>query len=360
MIERARAWLDTARLAPSGDNSQPWAVGLAAAGGSLTLTIALNDATRAKPSLFDCAFAASYLSLGAFARNFAMLAASEGCTLTDLREEAGRFTLTFAATSALPDTPTPAETTALLRRRTTNRLPFKTDPLDAATRAALSELAAAAGLALEEFTGERKSRLAGLFYQLDLVRYRNARLYREFLEELRFGAEATRSPDGLRDTTLGAPAPAVLFLRLLRALKNVRPVRAFFYLGLERLMALVGCVAPIRHSASVFVLTSADDSPLGWFRLGQGFQALWLEVTHRDLNFQPLGTTLLLYRLAREARLGEPSSFTPADQARLQAAAGRFAADFGLDLAQPAIAFRVGSGPTIANTSLRRPVVISA
>lgn len=358
MIGRARAWAEIARHAPSGDNSQPWDVALAAAGETLTLTLSLNDATKARPSLFDCAYVASYLSLGAFARNFTLLAAAEGCTLTGLSEDTGRFTLTFACGLAHPEKPDPTATAALIRRRTTNRLPFGQEPLDADTRQALDRLAQADGLALREFTGDAKSRLAGVFFGLDVVRYRNARLYREFLAELRFGAEATASPDGLRDTTLGTPAPALLFLRLLRALRNVRAVRAFFFIGLEKIMALVGCLMPIRRSASVFVLSSTEDTPLGWFRLGLGFEQLWLEVTRRDLAMQPLGTTLLVYRLERERRLGGDSSFSPADQARLRAAAGRFATEFDLDLGRPAIAFRVGRGPVIANLSLRRPVVI--
>ena len=226
MIERARAWVDTARHAPSGDNSQPWEVALAAAGGGLTLTLGLNEATRARPVLFDCAHVASYLSLGAFARNFTLLAAAEGCTLTGLREDAGRFTLTFAPGPARPDAPDPAATADLIRRRTTNRRPFRKDPLDDDTRQALERLARADGLVLREFTGAAKSQLAGVFFELDVVRYRNARLYREFLAELHFGAEAAASPDGLRDTTLGTPAPALLFLRLLRALIDEDPARA--------------------------------------------------------------------------------------------------------------------------------------
>ncbi len=358
MIERARVWVDIARHAPSGDNSQPWDVALATADGSLTLTLGLNGATRTRPSLFDCAYVASYLSLGAFARNFTLLAAAEGCTLTGLREEAGRFILTFGSGAVQPSTPDPDATATLIRRRTTNRLPFKKDPLDTDTRNTLNQLSQADGLTLREFTGDTKSRLAGVFFELDVVRYRNARLYREFLAELRFGAEATASLDGLRDTTLGTPGPALLFLRLLRALRNVRAVRALFFIGLERVMALAGCLLPIKQSASVFVLSSSEDTPLGWFRLGLGFEQLWLEATRRDLAMQPLGTTLLVYRLEREKRLGETSSFSPADQDRLCTAAGRFVSEFGLDLSRPAIAFRIGHGSVIANESLRRPVVI--
>jgi|GEM_PF-5024844 len=356
MIERARAWVDLARHAPSGDNSQPWQVALAADGDRVKLTLGLDDATRAEPSLFDCAFAASYLALGAFARNFSLLAEADGCVLTDLREDSGRFTLTFAPAAPHAGTPDPAGTAALIHARTTNRLPFKKEPLDEDTRAAFGRLAATAGLGLREFTGEPKARLASLFFALDLVRYRNGRLYREFLGKLRFGPEAAASPDGLRDTTLGAPAPALLFLRLLRALRNRRAVHALFFIGLERIMAFVGCLDLIRKSAAVFVLTAEKDSPLDWFRLGLGFESLWLEVTRRNLALQPLGTTLLVYREERERRPGESPVLSSAEQSVLRSIGGRFKNEFGVDLNRPAIAFRVGRGPVIANTSLRRPV----
>jgi hypothetical protein len=358
MIERARTWAEIARHAPSGDNCQPWQVELGAQGERLTLTLALDAATRSAPSLFDCAFAASFLSLGAFAQNFILLAESEGWTLADLHENSGRFILTFAPAVEKPTGPSPDETAALIRRRTTNRLPYKREPLDEDTRRCLARIAAesAGGPALRDFSGATKSRLAGVFYALDQVRYRNRRLYLEFLDKLRFGDEALRSADGLRDSTLGVPPPALWFLRLLRALRNVSVVRAFFFLGLEKAMAFSGALVPVRKSASVCVLTASDDSPLGWFGLGRCFQELWLEVTRRGLAMQPLGTTLMIYRLEREQRLGEPSSFSPADGDCLRTLAGRFSTEFGLDLGQPGLAFRVGRGPMIENRSLRRPL----
>jgi len=354
MIERARAWAGLARHAPSGDNSQPWIVGLAAAGDRLTLTLALDDATRAEPSLFDCAFVASYLSLGAFARNFILLAAAEGCLLTDLREEGGRFTLSFSPGTPPAGAPDPAGLAGVIQRRLTSRLPFKKDPLPDDARAEFARIAGGhPGLSLREFTGALKQNLARLFFALDLARYRNPHLYREFLGKLRFGAEAERSPDGLRDTTLGAPLPGLLLLRLLRKLRNVRAAHGLFFIGLERIMAFAGCLALIRSAPSVFVLTAAKDTPLEWFRLGLGFQEIWLEATRRDLSLQPLGTTLLIYR---EKHPAGRQVLTPAEQETLGGLGERFQGGFGLDLSRPAIAFRVGRGPALERTSLRRPL----
>lgn len=355
LLTRARAWAATACHAPSGDNSQPWTVALAAAGDGVTLTLGLDDATRAAPSLFDCAYAASHLSLGAYARNFTLLAAAEGCVLQDTREQAGAFTLRFAPGGPAGD---PAATAALIRRRLTNRLPYRTDPLDDDTRRALQAIAARDGLVLREFTGDAKARLASLFAALDRFRYRNARLYHEFLDKLRFGAEAERSPDGLRDTTLGVPAPTLLFLRLLRALRGVRAVRVLYHVGLEHVMAFFGCLFLIRRSAAIGVLAGGEDTPAGWFRLGGCFQELWLETTRRGLALQPLGTTLLLYRLARETRTGGPATYAPAEQAFLARVHQRFHAETGLSPDGPALAFRTGHGPAQTPGSLRRPLQI--
>lgn len=355
MIARAKAWAELANHAPSGDNTQPWTVGLAANGTELILTLGLDAATRAAPSLFDYDFVASYLSLGTFAQNFIMLAQAEGGRLTGQREEAGSFRLTFDFAQA-PAGPTPTALAAIITRRLTSRLPFKPEPLTDETRTEFARLAAAqSGLALREFTGPAKQRLARLFYALDAARYRNVHLYREFLGKLRFGAEAQASLDGLRDTTLGAPAPGLLFLRLLRRFRHVRAVHALFYLGLERIMAFAGCLALVRSAPSVFVLTASQDTPMDWFRLGHGFQAIWLETTRREFAFQPLGTTLLLYRQRHPAGR---TAFTPAELANLTRIDASFQNEFGLDLSRPAIAFRIGRGPKLERTSLRRPVAI--
>ena len=74
MIDQARAWAEIARHAPSGDNSQPWRIALGMQDGRLTLTLELDEATKAAPSLFDCAFSASFIALGAYARNFTLYA----------------------------------------------------------------------------------------------------------------------------------------------------------------------------------------------------------------------------------------------------------------------------------------------
>lgn len=361
MLDRARAWADIARHAPSGDNSQPWKVGLHMQGDQLNLTLSLDEATRTAPSLFDYAFVASFLSLGTYAHNFTLLAQTEGYALTDLRESSEQFTLTYAPATDGERTRPLDDVARLIRRRTTNRLPFKKVPLDKDTGDSLKRIVkeSTGQHTLREFTGAAKSKLAGIYYALDQVRYRNANLYIEFMEKLRFGPEASHSRDGLRDTTLGAPLPAQWFLRLLRKFRKVSVVRALFFVGLEKIMALVGCLALIRNSASVFTLTSTDDTPLGWFRLGFCFESIWLELTRRNLAMQPLGTTLLIYRLKREQRTSTNSAFSVEEQVRLLELGDRFQAEFGLDIGMPGIAFRAGHGPLIENSSMRRPLSIS-
>jgi hypothetical protein len=354
LLNRARTWAEIASHAPSGDNSQPWLVSLAVTGDQVVLSLNLDEATKAAPSVFDCAYSASYLSLGAFARNFCLLADSEGHSLADLAEHNGRFTLTLSPSAEPTGKSTPTGTAALIRRRATNRLPFKKDPLDADTVSALTRLAAGDGLVLRFFGGSERNRIAAIFSGLDQIRYRNARLYLEFLDKLRFGAEAERSRDGLRDTTLGVPGPSLVLLRLLRTLRKVRFVRSVFFLGFEKIMAFFGCVLLIRNSGAVGVLSGGEDTPLGWFRLGFAFESLWLETTQRNLALQPLGTTLLVYRMQREARRGETSPFSAAELDRLSEYGRRFRTDFELEFERPAIAFRVGYGPAVKSTSLRR------
>lgn len=356
LLDRAQTWAKIANHAPSGDNSQPWEVSLHIDGERVILMLHIDAATRAGPSFFDCAFSASYLSLGAFAQNFLLMAACEGYSPTELREDAGTFTIVVApAAAGSTDTSATAE---LIRRRTTNRLPFKKKPLAVGEQDGLVTAATSEGFTLRTFTGTEKNGLAGLFTALDRIRYQNRELYLEFLGKLRFGSEGERQPDGLRDTSLGVPAPSLLFLRVLRKLSHVRFVHGLFFVGLERIMAFFGCRLLIQNSAAVCVLSGGEDTPLGWFRLGQRFQTVWLESTRRHLALQPLGTTLFLYRLARATRYGEESDFTPRELDRLRSLEARFQLEFSLEFGRPTIAFRVGHGPEVANVSLRRHLTV--
>ncbi len=73
---------------------------------------------------------------------------------------------------------------------------------------------------------------------------------------------------------------------------------------------------------------------------------------------QPLGTTLFLHRLARATNWGEAPAFAPGQLVRLRALEANFRTDFGLEFGRPAIAFRVGHAPEIANASLRRRLAV--
>lgn len=354
MPDKVRNWIQLAAYAPSGDNSQPWDVKLEANHDEIALFLSLNEATRRETSFFDYEFCASYLSLGAFAQNFELLASVEGFLINGVEEEEGRFVLKFSKTSESHKDP--GEVAELIKRRRTDRSPYKRMPLPGD---ALHSLSAAAGkMHLHQYTGAKISEFAQLFTVLDRARYQNVQLYNEFLGKLRFGLENEQFRDGLRDKTLGVPLPSLWFLRLLRFLQPIRAVHILFFLGLERVMAFFGCKLLIQNSAAVFVLIGHEDTPLGWFKLGQTFQRIWLETTRYGFSLQPLGTTLFLYRLERSAARALPSGFSDRELAIFSHVARRMHAAFGLSFDRPLIAFRVGRGNAIGQTSLRRPVSI--
>ncbi len=355
LFARARGWAEIACHAPSGDNSQPWEVSLKTEADRVILRLKLDAATLAEPSYFDCAFAASFLALGAYAQNFALMAAADGYAIQSVEEEEGQFTLVLAPG---PVAAPPADIATHIRDRATNRNPFDESALDPAMVATLTEAVGnvAPGVTLTCFFGEQQRRLAGLFGRLDRLRYRSRLLYREFLDKLRFGAEATTQPDGLRDTTLGTPLPALGFLRGLRAARKVRVVHGLFFVGLERIMAFVGCSLLVRKAAAVGVLSGGDDTPRGWFELGRGFQQLWLDTTRLGLALQPLGTTLLLYRRERELAGRQASTLLERERRELHQLRDAFAAGYGMEFQRPSIVFRLGRCRQEAGRSLRRPL----
>jgi len=359
IIARAQSWIQIAAYAPSGDNSQPWQVGLGMPGSRLVLTLDLDESTRTTPSLFDTNFVASLISLGAFAENFRLLAEAEGYELVDLRETLARFTLNFVPSNSSAKF-SPREIAALIRQRVTNRFPFENEPLDPNTFAAITALTAESPnhLCIRAFCAKEKRQLADMFYSLDQVRYQNTGFYLEFLDKLRFGKEAEESRDGLRDVTLGAPRPALIFLRILRRLRRSPAARLLFFIGLQKLMAFIGCRMLVRKSAAVIVISARADTPEEWFALGRCFQRVWLELTQHRVAVQPLGTTFLVYRFIYERDRSEISSFTKHEQGLLLCAYKRFDEQFGIDLRLPCIAFRIGHARETIGRSLRRSVAI--
>ncbi|MBY0471457.1 hypothetical protein K2X30_09845 [bacterium] len=352
-MENISRWLDLARWAPSGDNSQPWDVRFEEHTDALVFRISVKkDSIR---TVFDQVFHGSYVSLGTFSQNLVLLAEAEGyfCTKIDVLTEVGQpatFVLTFRQELSHGSKIWKKPIEELIRHRRVTRYPYQVKPLD-------PEILEALQVSLSEFPEIRFSylespyhELASLFFKLDKFRYRHSLAYNQFLDELRTETEFQRTQDGLALKSLGTPLPAQWFLLLLR---RFRWLHFLIHLGVGAVMAYLGGYFLIVRSGAIGALCASSNSPLSWFRFGMAFQKVWLSAVDEGLAFQPMGTPLLVYSAVA---VNDTDHFSPRDRQELQEISKSMLDRFKIDLEKPCVFFRIGKTSKVAPDSARKPM----
>ncbi len=183
----------------------------------------------------------------------------------------------------------------------------------------------------------------------DRVRFLNATLHREVVDELRWTDRDQPSPtDGLDVASLGLDASAATVLRLL-----MRPSVSSF-LGehdLGRRLAEIQRRALMRTAALAMVTMSAD-TPLHRLRGGRALQRVWLEATAHGLAVQPV-TPLTLFELHQTGN----SCLTAADRRVIKRIARDIAGLFAIRDACPILILRLHHGSEVAPVrAARRPI----
>jgi nitroreductase len=279
-----RAFLESAVLAPSPDNNQPWLFAILPDGG-LRLD---HDLTRALPS--DVHFMFSMIALGAVMENLCIAAQQHGWEpeVKPLLSDAPAGDRQPIAVIHFRRGGHPDPLYPFLAQRVTCRKPYARQPLPASLLKTLTESAAGAGVQVH-WIAERAGirRLAPLIAATDRIRFEYESFHQELYRQLRFSAaEAERTRDGLDLRTLEVPPGTALLLRMLRPWKRMRRLNR---LGLSRMLTLPSAVA-VWRSAAIGALTVDGPAFDSFLQGGRAFQRLWLTAQQHGLALQPLGS----------------------------------------------------------------------
>lgn len=339
--------LDLARWAPSGDNTQPWQFELV---DDVTLVVHGSD-TRSH-CVYDLDGHPSQMSIGALLETIVIAASAHGWAATiDRRRDAPETHPTFDVRFA----PAPGIERDLLvdsiERRSVQRRPMSTRPLDGAARSAM-EAAAGADFRIVWLEGRRQRLSAAR------LMFANARLrltMREAFEVHRSVIEwnARFSTDRIPDEALGVDR---MTARVMRFVMSSWERVEFFnrYLAgtwAPRLqMDFVPSLACAAHFALVArrAAASIDD----YIAAGRALQRVWLTATRLGLWVQPEMTPIIFARYVREGR-------TFSGRAGISEEAGRLAAQLegwlGRETARDAVFLgRIGYGPAPHSRSVRK------
>jgi hypothetical protein len=262
-----RVAVESAVLAPSGHNSQPWRFELS--GSQLQLR---RDRTRSLP-IVDPHDRALYISLGAALDHLTVALRADGhhpvVTVMprpddpDLAAQvtlSGRHQVTDADT-ALRDA---------IKNRHTDRRPFDTRPLPTPVISAMTSAVQAAGAGLIVVSDEQRAAVADLIGRGGLAQFADRRFRGELASWVRWNH--TRAHDGMPGRVHG--------MGDLASLAGAWVIRT---LDLGKSQAAKDR-SLFDRSALVVVLATSGDHPADWLRAGRALSALLLTATTHGLS----------------------------------------------------------------------------
>lgn len=287
--------LDLARWAPSGDNTQVWRFEIL---GPLSLAVHCHD-TRAD-TVYDLDGHPSQISWGALFETMAIAATGH-----QLRTEISRrpgdahhavFEVQFIADPAVTASPL----IAAITRRSVQRRPMKTRPLDAADKAAL-EACVGADFSIQWIEGARdKLKTAKLMYDNAKLRLSMPEAYEVHKRIIHWGVR--HSPDRVPDQALGVDAMTLKLMKwAMHSWGRLSTMNKLMGTWAPRLqMDLLPGMACAAH----FVIKArrAPDGIDDWVTVGRAVQRFWLTLTERGLHMQPEMTPLIFSRYVRQQR----------------------------------------------------------
>lgn len=289
--------LESAILAPSGDNCQPWS--LIVKGNQINI---INLSER-DTSLFNFCQRASLIAHGALIENILIASSASGYNIK-LRPFPDNLNPNLIATVELEKSEVRDESLyPYITQRATNRKPYKSIPLTAKQRNTLlntSSVFANAGVKLVEEL-DRKAFIAEAIALTDRLVFENPYLHSFLFEHIRWTEEeALKTRDGLYIKTLELSAPQAIGFRLLKNWSILQTLNKF---GLSKIAAKQAEKLCLSASAIGIIIVDGNTDE-DFLTGGRLVQRLWLEATRMGLAFQPMtGLTFLIQRvLAKETK----------------------------------------------------------
>lgn len=342
--------LESAILAPSGDNCQPWQFQID------DNCIRLFNLPQKDTSLFNFRQCASMVAHGALVENIVIASTGQGYAAR-VHAFPDRGVTDLVATIDLEKTDIPVDPLFdCLPCRSTNRKRYAGVPLNDKERKEV--LSAAQGwdwgaVRLLE-SGREKVVVARVTGLNDRLVFENRHLHDFLFGQIRWNDEEARSSgDGLDIKTLDLQAPDALAFKLFKhwpllPIINKFGVSHIIGRNAERLSLSAAALGVVTVSGG-----AGDDDDAIFFNGGRLVQRVWLETTRCGLSFQPMtGIIFLMHRILT----GVIEDFSPAHVNLIRRAFEDLSTSFGLKGETPVMLFRIGRSSPPRARSMRLPL----
>lgn len=282
-------------LAPSADNSQPWA--LRWTGHALEIAYAQRHAGT---NVFDADSHATLLAVGALAENLQAALDANGVAGSWQWSERGQPYGSLAP-AALPAAFVPPAGPA---RRHTNRLPYRRDALAPQVLAQVAAAREGQQRVVALADGARRKRLVQLVRVSSEARFCNRDLHRWLFGSLRHTADEVARGDGLDIDSLGLPPGGRGLMRLLsdwRRMTLLNRIKAYKLLALSE-VGLIG-------AAPALLCVVGPGGRHGAIAAGRLLERAWTGLNLEGVAVQPY--YVVTDQLNRLAGASLPDGFAP-------------------------------------------------
>ncbi len=337
IAEPARTIIEAALQAPSGENSQPWLFKVD------DNKIELYHDLHSDTSLYNFENRGSLLAHGAAIENMCIAAAALGymskvSVFPTPAHSEHVATIIFTVSKKNLD----AESlNQVISQRTSNRKPYKVDPLmpehvDALLSAAQSFVAE--GLQYQRITQKGQIQaLAVVAATNEEVMLQNRELHQFFFSHLSWTkAEDAQKKVGFYIKTLELPPPARALFKLMR---HWRVMSLFIKIGFPAVVRATN--AKTDAAAGEYgIITTERDTPESLVQTGRMMQRIWLTATKSGLQMQLMTGTLYLHHAAQKT----PQAFSSHEHALLNVQMEKLYSMLEKKRAVVVCMFRVGYG----------------
>jgi nitroreductase len=339
-----RLLVESAVLAPSGDNLQPWRFVCDAARGEIRI---LLDEAR-DPSPMNSGQRMSRIAIGAALENMARTAGANGWEV--------QVQVPGRAAAAVIHLRKPISVAGgveeALRSRVTNRRKYDGRPVSESMLAELRSSTPAGGGVRTVWLAERGQleRLAELIGEADAVMFGNPSMRLAFLGNVRFDLPPeAAAPEGLPLASLEVGKADRVALRLMRRIPN------WLLKSTGGLRVFASTARGLVASASGLCVIAAesDDAPTD-FIVGRSVQRAWLALTERGLAVQPMSSIPVLHNAIQHGGAALRAALGPEKVSRLVERCRELVPELGE--ARPAFLMRFGRAPAPTGRTGRLPL----
>ena len=350
MEEIIKKILEVAVYAPSGENAQPWKFVIK------SNQLSVFNIPERDQSLYNHEQKGSYVAHGALIENIAVAASQEGyqikISLFPDDNNSDYVAVIGFEKSAQKNEPL----YPYIRKRTTNRKPYKDTPL---TNEQLQELkdACKEGEGVDIFfvqEKEKKEILGEAGSVNERVMFTNKFIHNFFFNHVNWTKEEEEKKRvGFYIKTLELPLPAQKAMKIFRhwPIMNV-----FNKIGLAKGIAK-GNAKTYASSSAMIAGAANTDNPKDCIAAGRVMQRLWLTATKRGLSAQPLTGVLFFMKKIAD---GEIKEFSQEHIKLITDAYKNINTTFGVQNKAIIVMMRIGEGGEPTAKALRLEPIISS